>query len=157
MDASATSAVRVGITGYAHEVNGFADTSRATTASTSLARPVDSQRRGRQDLRSHGSGSLFGPALEIVELPVWEFGASGPLLGDDFRTIARRSGRGDRSRQPPVRRSTGSSCSGTVPDRTTDDLDADGTVPRAVRSAGGRRVPIVVVLDFHANVSTGHV
>jgi microcystin degradation protein MlrC len=37
--------------------------------------------------------------------------------------------------------------------RTTDDLDPDGTYLDALRAVVGAEVPVVVVLDFHANLS----
>lgn len=151
MGASA-SGVRVGITGYAHEVNGFADavTRRhgidashhpGGLAATWEAGPAVARLRER-----------FGREIEIVELPVWEFGASGPLVDDDFRTIVGE-----------VVGAIGAATTDAALDalivlghgagRTTDDLDADGTFLAAVRAAAGADAVIVVVLDFHANLS----
>jgi microcystin degradation protein MlrC len=86
--------------------------------------------------------------VDIVELPVWEFGASGPLEGDDFRTLLRQIVDALRDAGPL----DAVAFAGHGAGRTTDDLDPDATVLRAIRSVVGN-VPIVAVLDFHANVS----
>jgi len=91
--------------------------------------------------------------VDVVELPVWEFGATGPLEGDDFRAMlatvldALHAAVDDGGPVDAV------VVLGHGAGRTTDDLDPDGTFLTAVRHAVGPTVPVVVVLDFHANLS----
>lgn len=139
---------RVAITGYMHEVNAFAE-------------PVGLEQGvcvgGRTGSLVHSWEA--GPAItrlrelrdvELVELPVWEFGASGPLRHDDFVTIT-----DDITRRladaGPV---DGVLVFGHGAGRTDLDLDSDGTFLGEIRAVVGPGVPIVVVLDFHANVSS---
>ena len=91
--------------------------------------------------------------VDLVELPVWEFGATGPLDGEAFRSMLRTV----------LDALDAAVASGGPVDavvvlghgagRTTDDLDPDGTFLAALRDAIGPLVPVVVVLDFHANLS----
>ena len=142
-----TALPRVGITGYAHEVNALAEPvtleyglqisdTPGGLAATWEAGPLLARLRELRD-------------VEIIELPVWEFGASGPLAGDDFRTIVAQVGAALDAAGPldavaVLGHGAGSS---------TDDRDTDGTFLRAVRARVGEKVPIVTVLDFHANLS----
>lgn len=147
---------RVGVVGYAHEVNGFA-------APITLGHGIDVARRPGGLAGSWEAGPLvraLGGAptghdhgTEVVELPVWEFGASGPLRGDDFRTLLADvlDGLRDATGARPL---DGLVVLGHGAGRTTDDLDPDATFLHALRAAVGPDAPIVVVLDFHANVST---
>ncbi len=146
--------MRVGVTGFAHEVNGFADVvtrDRGVNASQQPgglassweAQPLIGRLHELFDADAHAG---------IVELPVWTIGASGPLEGEDFRTIltevlsALTTAMADGPLDAVVVLGHGAG-------RTTDDTDPDGTFLRALRAAVGADVAIVVVLDFHANVS----
>jgi len=139
--------VRVGITGFAHEVNGFA-------APITRAHGIDASRHEGGLAATWEAGPavavLDAAGIEPVELPVWEFGASGPLLGEDFRTILTEvlDGLGATGHLDGV------VVLGHGAGRTTDDTDPDGTFLGAVRAAVGASAPLVVVLDFHANVSS---
>lgn len=138
---------RVAITGYMHEVNAF-------------ARPI-TLAHGLELSRAPGGLAESweaGPAVrrlrelrdvEFVDLPVWEFGASGPLPDADFRTVVQQAADGLRSAAPL----DGVLVLGHGAGRTDLDLDSDATYLRAVRDAVGAHVPVVAVLDFHANVS----
>lgn len=138
---------RVAITGYMHEVNAFAapvtlaDGQRVVGPSGTLDdsyEPGAAVRRLRE-LRD----------VELVALPVWEFGASGPLLDADFSTIVDDIATRLRDATPI----DGVLVLGHGAARTVHDLDSDATFLSAIRDAVGPDVPIVVVLDFHANVS----
>lgn len=140
---------RVALVGFLHEANSLAD-------------PI-----GRADGIDHSAGDgglvsswesagavarlreLRGDSVEIVAGPVVDFGAAGPLDGDDFRAVVADA--------VAALRAAGPVDAVLVPGhgagRTTDDLDPDGTFLWAVRDTVGPDVPIVVVLDFHANVS----
>ncbi|MCB0998587.1 MAG: M81 family metallopeptidase [Acidimicrobiales bacterium] len=137
--------MRVGVTGYAHEVNGFAS-------------PV-TRAHGIEASRTHGGlaatweagpaiATLVAAGVEPVDLPVWEFGASGPLDGDDFRALVAEVDDALVAAGPL----DAVLVLGHGAGRTTDDLDPDATFLRAVRRRVGP-VPVVVVLDFHANVT----
>ncbi len=138
---------RVAITGFMHEVNAYARPVtldhglRVTDAEGGLASTWEAGPaiRRLQELRS----------VEFVELPVWEFGASGPL-GDDDLAVVVRDVVADLRAAGPV---DGVLVLGHGAGRTTTDLDADGTFLRAIRDVVGPRVPVVMVLDLHANVS----
>lgn len=139
--------VRVAITGYMHEVNAFA---RPITLAHGLE-------------LSQAPGGLAdsweaGPAVrrlrelrdvEFVDLPVWEFGASGPLPDNDFRTVVQQAVDGLRAGAPV----DAVLVLGHGAGRTDTDLDSDATYLGAIREAVGPDVPVVAVLDFHANVS----
>lgn len=138
---------RVAITGYMHEVNAFAEP---------VGLDVGLQIGG-------APGSLVGTweaggairrlrelrDVDIVELPIWEFGASGPLFDSDFTTML--NGIIDALRD--AGRVDGVLVFGHGAGRTVVDLDSDSTFLSAIRTFIGPEVPIVVVLDFHANVS----
>lgn len=139
---------RVAITGFMHEVNAFAKPV-ALADGHCVVGPS-----GTLD-DSHEPGAAVRRLrelrdVEIVALPVWEFGASGPLLDDDFATIVDDIARRLRDATPL----DGVLVLGHGAGRTVHDLDADGTFLTAIRDAVGPDVPVVVVLDFHANVST---
>ena len=91
---------------------------------------------------------LFRSA-HVVELPTWEFGATGPLDGADFRTIVAETVEALAAALPL----DGLVVLGHGAGRTSDDLDPDGTYLEALRAVVGPQVPIAVVLDFHANLS----
>lgn len=142
-----TTPPRVGVVGYAHEAN-------------ALAEPITLD-HGLQV--ADGRGGLAasweaGPLLahlralrpvDIVELPVWELGAGGRLVADDFRVLlaqvsAALAAAGPLDAVVVLGHGAGAS---------TDDRDADGTFLQLLRAHVGARVPVVTVLDFHANLS----
>ncbi|MEY4175701.1 MAG: hypothetical protein RI900_2866 [Actinomycetota bacterium] len=138
---------RVAITGYMHEVNAF-------------ARPVTIHHGLDQSLAPGGLGASWeaGAAMrrlrelrevEFVELPVWEFGASGPLADADFGVVVQQVVDGLNAAGGV----DGVLVLGHGAGRTDTDLDSDTTFLHAVRNVVGGQVPIVAVLDFHANVS----
>ena len=139
---------RVAITGYMHEVNAFADP-------ITLGHGLQTGRHGGWT-RAHLGGQPASHRLrelrsvEFVELPVWEFGASGPLIDGDFRG-GRATGGRRRCARPA--RSTGCSCWATVPaaPRSTSTPTPRSFAPCV--GVVGDDVPVVMVLDFHANVS----
>lgn len=137
---------RVAVAGYAHEVNARADVVTlaagwdAATEPGGLAATWEAGALVRR-LQAHG--------CEVVELPCWELGAGGPLYGGDFRRIlgevaAGLDAAGDLDAVVVLGHGAG---------RTTDDLDPDATFLEAVRRRVGPGTPVVVVLDFHANLS----
>lgn len=137
----------VAITGYMHEVNAFAD-------------PV-THGHGLQVAETPGGLAATweaGPAMrrlrelrdvQFAECPLWEFGASGPLLDAHFQKIVHQV--------TDALREAGEVDAvlvmGHGAGRTTEDLDPDTTFLRGVREAVGDDVPVVMVLDFHANLS----
>lgn len=139
--------MRVGITGYAHEVNGFA-------APITRAQGIDVSRvdggLGATWEAAPAAAVLDAAGVERVDLPVWELGATGPLADDDFRAIVDEVLAAIAASGPL----DGLVVLGHGAGRTTEDLDPDGTFLAAVRAAVGPGAPIVVVLDFHANVSS---
>lgn len=138
--------MRVGITGYAHEVNGFAEP-------ITRAQGIDASRHpgGLADTWEAAPAvrTLVAAGIDPVDLPLWEFGASGPLVGDDFRDVVDEVVAAIHAAAPL----DGLVVFGHGAGRTTDDTDPDATFLRAVRDAVGTSAPIAVVLDFHANVS----
>jgi microcystin degradation protein MlrC len=133
---------RVGVIGYMHEVNALADPVTLGDGLMSAETPggvISHLRRLRP--------------VEIVELPVWEFGASGPLLDDEFRTMLDGTLNALRAAGPlDAVAMLGHGAGRTVSATADDDLDPDATFLRAVRSVVGD-VPLVAVFDFHANLS----
>jgi microcystin degradation protein MlrC len=130
-----------------HEVNGFADP-------VGLADGIDAALHPGGLADTWEAGALVTRLrslcdLDIVDLPVWEFGASGPLDGDDFRAVVAGIVARLRAEQPL----DALVVLGHGAGRTTDDLDPDATLFEALRAEVGPTVPIVVVLDFHANLS----
>lgn len=88
--------------------------------------------------------------VDVLELPVWEFGAGGPLQSDAFASVLGHVVAGLREAGTV----DGVLVLGHGAGRTTDDLDPDAVFLSAIRHQVGPSVPVVVVLDFHANVST---
>lgn len=138
---------RVALTGYMHEVNALAEP--VTLASGHRLGPAPEEPADAWE---------GGPAVrrlrelrdvDVVALPVWELGASGPLLDDDFAVLVAEIVDGLRAAGPI----NGVMVLGHGAGRTVTDLDADATFLRALREVVGREVPLVMVLDFHANVS----
>lgn len=142
---------RVAVCGYMNESNALADT-------ITLAHGLDAQQFPGGLAATWEAGALIRRlhelrSVDLVELPVWEFGATGPLDGDDFRTlIATILGDLDSAIAAggPIDALV---VLGHGAGRTTDDLDPDGTFLTAMRRHVGPHVPMVVVLDFHANLS----
>ena len=123
---------RVAISGYMHEVNAFART-------VTLAHGLD------QSQHPGGLAATWeaGPAVrrlrelrevEFVSLPVWEFGASGPLLDADFAVVVQQV-RDGLTATAPV---DAVLVLGHGAGRTETDLDSDATYLRAVRDEIGR-------------------
>jgi microcystin degradation protein MlrC len=144
---------RVAVCGYAHEVNALA-------APIRLKRGIDEASLPSGLAASWAGGpvlerlrELRGDDVEIVELPTWELGASGPLDGDDFRTlVAELDARLDAQLEAggPVDAVV---VLGHGAGQSTDDTDTDATYLEALRRRVGNDVAVVAVLDFHANVS----
>lgn len=138
---------RVGITGYAHEVNAFA-------APVGLEAGRDAS-RGPGGLRvSWEAGPLVArldadPMVEVVDLPVWEFGASGPLDDGAFADVVDAAVQAVRAAAPL----DAVVVLGHGGGRSMHDLDTDATFLEVVRAEVGSATPLVVVLDFHANLS----
>lgn len=141
-----TALPRVGVIGFMHEVNALAERVTLEEGWEASAAP----------------GGLVaaweaGPAIErlralrpveIVELPVWEFGASGPLRDDAFAALLDGWTRSLAAAGPL----DGVLVLGHGAGRTLADTDPDATFLRLVRRHAGP-APVVAVLDFHANVS----
>ena len=140
--------VRVGVCGYMHEVNALA-------APVTIGHGLEASRTEGGLAATWEAGMLIRrlrevrPDVDVVDLPVWEFGASGPLDDADFRAIVLDVSAALRAAGPL----DAVAVLGHGAGRTTVDLDPDATFFRAVRDVVGERVPIVVVLDFHANLS----
>ena len=146
-----TTRPRVGIVGYAHEVNALAE-----PITLALGLQVADAPGGLA--ATWDAGPLLarmreGRDVEIVELPVWEFGASGPLIADDFRTVLAQVAAALRAAGPL----DAVAVLGHGAGASTDDRDTDGTFLRMLREHVGEHVPIVAVLDFHANLSAAMV
>ncbi|MGA0892976.1 MAG: M81 family metallopeptidase [Ilumatobacteraceae bacterium] len=146
---AASRPLRVAIVGFLHEANSLADTVR-------LDRAVDHSRSAgglAEALDAAGAvgrlRELCGAAAEIVCLPVWDFGAAGLIEAADFDHVLADAITALRAALPV----DAVLVSGHGAGRTTADLDPDATFLAAVRHAVGDEVPVVVVLDFHANVS----
>ena len=137
---------RVGVVGYMHEVNALADPITIGHGLQTAETPG-----GLESVWEAGGVITRLRELrevEIVEFPVWEFGASGPLLDVDFRTMLDGTLQALRDAGPL----DAVAVAGHGAGRTITDLDADTTFLRAVRDVVGD-VPLVAVLDFHANLS----
>lgn len=137
---------RVGLVGYMHEVNALATPIglghglqlTATPGGLSATWEAGGAMRRLRELRN----------VEFVELPVWEFAASGPLQEADFQQML-GDVRGAVRSAGPV---DALLVLGHGAGRTTTDLDSDATFLRMLRDEVGA-APLVMVLDFHANVS----
>jgi microcystin degradation protein MlrC len=141
---------RVGITGFEHEANalaavvgadGIVDVSTLIDdlATSWIAGPLVTRLRELAD-------------VEIVVLPVWIAGACGPLDDMVFEDAL-----------AATLRALEAACAETALDavivlghgagRTVQDLDTDATLFSALRREVGGEVPVVALLDFHANLS----
>lgn len=138
---------RVALTGYMHEVNALAEP--VTLASGRRLGPAPGEPSGTWEGAPAVRRMRELREVEMVALPVWELGASGPLRDDDFAALVDEVVDGLRAAGPV----DGVLVLGHGAGRTVTDLDADATFLRAVRDVVGADVPVVVVLDFHANVS----
>lgn len=142
---------RVAVCGYMNESNALADT-------ITLAHGLDARQFPGGLAATWEAGALIRRlhelrTVEVVELPVWEFGATGPLAGDDFRTLVSTILRDLDAAVHADGPIDAMVVLGHGAGRTTDDLDPDGTFLAALREHVGPHVPMVVVLDFHANLS----
>lgn len=141
---------RVGLLGYAQETN-------------ALAAPVRVRDGYRPDRQPGGLGADWqaGPAVEVleqsgaevVELPVLELPAGGPVDDSDFAGYLAETQAALRAAGPLDALLVLGHGAGT----TTDGTDADGAYLDLLRRAVGPQPPIGVVLDLHANVSAAMV
>ena len=146
-----TTPPRIGITGFAHETNALA-------AAVTLGDGLQIAATPGGLAATWEAGPLLARLrelgdVEIVELPVWEFGASGPLDGHAFRTVVAQVTAALHAAGPLDALAVLGHGAGT----STDDRDTDGTFLTAVRSQVGAHVPLGAVLDFHANLSAAMV
>lgn len=139
---------RVAVTGFMHEVNALADPITLAHGLEASQSPggLAAAWEARPLIERLHSGDR---AVEVIELPVWEFGATGPLDADGFARVldgvrAGLAGAGTLDAVVVLGHGAG---------RTSDDLDPDATFLELVRRHVGAHVPVVVVLDFHANLS----
>jgi microcystin degradation protein MlrC len=138
---------RVAIVGYAHEAN-------------ALAAPLD--RTNVTEIGELPGGALaFWEVLPFVERlrdlrdvelvpgPVYVAPAGGPMRHGDFTVMADAIDRALAEAEPL------DACAffGHGAGVTTEDHDPDGTLLTRARRRLGPHVPLVVVLDFHANVT----
>lgn len=139
---------RVAVLGFMHEVNALAEPTaldsgtdiRSTAGGLSCSWDV-----GPAIARMREDGSI-----DVLEGPVWEFGAGGPLSDDDF-------GRVHRSILDALisfGRIDGVLFMGHGAGRTIGGVNSDVAILQSIRATIGDR-PLVAVLDFHANLSGG--
>ena len=138
---------RVALLGYSHEVNSLAPVTR-------LEQGFDARRRPGGLAEAWESAAFVRRLrelreVEFVELPVWEIPPGGPMDAGDFASFLNEVERGLRDAGPIDAVAIFGHGAGT----TTADADADGTYMRLVRDIVGPNVPVVAILDFHANVS----
>ena len=139
---------RVAILGYSHEVNSLAPVTRLVNGFDARNKPGG--------LEAAWESAAFVRRLrelrpvEFVALPAWEIPPGGPMHHEDFEEFLASidAGLRDAGRIDAV------AILGHGAGTTTEDSDADGTYMRLVRSIVGPTVPVVAILDFHANVST---
>ena len=141
---------RVGVAGYAQETNAQAAPCRARQGlrvdrlSGDLASTWEA---GPLVRRLHDGGA------EVVPLPILELPATGPLEHQDFGDFVEESLDALRLLAPL----SALVVLGHGAGATTEVADADGAYLQALRACVGPSVPIVVVLDLHANCSAAMV
>lgn len=138
---------RVALLGYSHEVNSLAPVTR-------LEQGYDARRRPGGLAEAWESAAFVRRLRELrevdfVELPVWEIPPGGPMDAGDFAGFLADIESGLRTDGPFDAVAIFGHGAGT----TTTDADADGTYMRLVRDIVGSAVPVVAILDFHANIS----
>ena len=138
---------RIAVTGYMHEANALA-------APLGLHDGLEVSQTPGGLAASWEAGAAIARlkelgGVEVHELPVWEFGAGGPLHADAFAAVLG----GTLAALRAVGTVEGVLVLGHGAGRTTDHLDPDAEFLAAIRHQVGPDVPVVVVLDFHANVS----
>lgn len=147
---------RIAIAGFQHETNSFAD-HRADYAYFCLHRDRPPLVRG-DEVISHLRGGSYGLSGFLDEadgswqlLPlVWASGgAGGPVSDDAFERIVGETI--DRLRAAGPIDGVYLDLHGAMVSESLDD--AEGEMLRRVRAIVGEHVPIVVSLDYHANVS----
>ena len=143
---------RVGIVGYMHEANALAAPIARAHGLELSATPGGLAEVWEAGGAIHRLRELRDD-VEVVELPVWEFGAAGLLDGDDFRTVVRDTVAAIEAAIADGGPLDAVVVAGHGAGRTTDDLDPDATYLQALRDAVGPHAVVVAVLDFHANVS----
>jgi len=142
-----STATRVVVLGYSHEVNSLASVTRLSQGFDARNKPGG--------LENAWESAAFVRRLselrraEFITLPAWEIPPGGPMQHDDFDSFLDSIAVGLRN----AGRVDAVAILGHGAGTTTVDSDADGTYMRLVRSIVGPTVPIVAVLDFHANVS----
>lgn len=141
-----TTVPRVGLVGFQHEANAFAAPVGRSRVSDWRATPggldaVWEAGPATQHLRS------MRP-VETVDLPVFDLGACGTLDGEVFRELLAAT----RTAVTAALPLDAVIVVGHGAGRASDDLDPDGTFLTMLRHVVGE-VPVVAVLDFHANVS----
>ena len=138
---------RVALLGYSHEVNSLAAVSRLASAFEARRHPGGL--RGSWECGAFVRRLTELREVEFVELPVWEIPPGGPMLHEDFESFVVEIDSGLRSAGPI----DGVAVFGHGAGTTTSLADADGEYLMRVRDVVGPDVPIVAVLDFHANIS----
>lgn len=138
---------RIAVTGYMHEANALAQPLGLHHGLEVSAGPGGLAASWEAGAAIARLAELGG--VEVLELPVWEFEAGGPLHDDAFAAVLGRVVGGLRE----VGRVDGVLVLGHGAGRTADLDDPDAVFLAAVRHQVGPSVPVVVVLDFHANLS----
>ena len=138
---------RIGVLGYSHEANALALPLR-------LGDGIDVRSRPGGLAASWEAGPFIETLatlmrFELVALPTLEFRAGGPLLDSDFREFLATLSSELRAAGPL----DGIGVLGHGAGTTTSTSDPDGEYLSLVRAIVGEGVPIVAVLDLHANVS----
>lgn len=147
---------RVAIGGFQHETHSFTD-HRADFAHFALHRDRPPLVRG-DDLRRSLQGSAYAlagfleaqrPGDEVIPL-VWASGGAGGVVTDDAfeRIVGELIGR--LSAVAPVD-GVYLDLHGAMVNETFNDAEAE--ILRRVRAVVGEQVPIVISLDYHANIS----
>lgn len=147
---------RIAVTGFQHETNSFTD-HRADHAYFCLHRDRPPLVRGEDVITAlrHGTYGLSGfldavePDWDVVPLVWASGGAGGPVTNDAFERIVG---------EMMERLASAGPLDGVYMDlhgaMVTESLDdAEGEMLRRARAIVGPHVPIVVSLDYHANVS----
>lgn len=147
---------RIAVTGFQHETNSFTD-HRADHAYFCLHRDRPPLVRGEDVITAlrHGTYGLSGfldavePDWQVVPLVWASGGAGGPVTEDAFERIVGEMMEGLASACPLD--AVYMDLHGAMVTESLDD--AEGEMLRRARAIVGPQVPIVVSLDYHANVS----
>ena len=142
---------RIGVLGYSHEANILAAPLRLSDGLDVRSRPGGLAASWEAGPFIETLATLM--PFELVALPTLEFRAGGPLLDSDFRKLMATLSSELRSAGPL----DGIGVLGHGAGTTTSASDPDGEYLSLVRTIVGLNVPIVAVLDLHANVSAAMV